>query len=168
VVAGEDVDRHAIAVGVVDRHRRVLDADGAVAEHGHRLAFDLEVAVRHRHRRLFVQAGEELRHRVVAVVDDRLVDAAEARAGIRRHVLEVQRAQHVDHEVAARTVGGEHLVVGERIGLARRDGSSPGAGRCPRRSLGSGVERARARHEGRRAGHRGAFQKISPIHGQLF
>ena len=52
VVAADHDDRHAVAPGVVDRHRRVLQADGAVAEHHHRLAFDLEVAVRHRDRRI--------------------------------------------------------------------------------------------------------------------
>jgi len=48
-VAEHDVDRYSIAVCVVDRHRRVLQADGAVREDAERLSFDLEVAVRHRY-----------------------------------------------------------------------------------------------------------------------
>ena len=165
VVAGHDVDRDAVAVGVVDRHRRVLDADRAVAQHRHRLAFGLEVAVRHRHRGLFVAAGDELRRRVAAVVDDRLVDAAEARSRVGRDIFEVERLDDVDHEVAAWSVGGQHVDVGRRIGLARR---------CRRRGL--------RRRRGRGAGHgcpglrevecrstsdRGALEKVSTIDGTL-
>ena len=69
-VAGEDVHRNAVAVGVVDRHRRVLQTDRAVDHDGHRLAFGLEVAMGHRDRRLLVAAGEELRRPIAAVVDD--------------------------------------------------------------------------------------------------
>ena len=58
-IAAHDVDRHAIAPGVVDRHGGVLQPDHAVADHRHRLAFDLGVAVRHRDRDLLVRAGED-------------------------------------------------------------------------------------------------------------
>ena len=40
VVADDQVDRHAVAPGVVERHRGVLQADGAVRHHGERLALD--------------------------------------------------------------------------------------------------------------------------------
>ena len=89
-VAENNVHRHAVRVGVVDRHRRVLQADGAVRQHHQRLAFDLEVAVRHRHRRFFVAAGDQLRSLVAAVVDQRFVQPAEAGPGIRADVIEVQ------------------------------------------------------------------------------
>ena len=60
-VAEDDVDRHAIAPRVVDRHRRVLQPDRPVRHDRERLALDLGVAVRHRHRRLFVAAGRSTR-----------------------------------------------------------------------------------------------------------
>ena len=129
-VAGQDVDRHAVAVGVVDRHRRVLHADRAVTQRRHRLALGLEVAVGHRHRRLFVQAGDELGRCVAAVVDDRLVDAAEARAGIGGDELEVQRLDHVDHEVAAGSVGRQDLDAAAGIDLAWRDRRAGLSGRA--------------------------------------
>ncbi len=167
-VAGEDVDRHAVAVGVVDRHRRVLQADRAVGEDRHRLPFHLEVAVGHGHRRLFMAAGDELRHRVAAVVDDRLVNAAEARAGIRRDVLEVQRLEDVDHEVAAGPGGRFAGDLDDRVGLA--------GGSCRRRArpLGRrsrcgrlGGRRHGIGHERRRARHRRTLQKVPTIDGQF-
>ena len=121
-VAGEHVHRDAVAVGVVDRHRGVLQADRAVAQHGHRLTLGLEVGVRHRDRRLLVQAGDELRLRVVAVVDDRFVDTAEARARVRGDVLEVERLEHVDHEVAAGPIDRDGFVIAGRVGFAWRNG----------------------------------------------
>ena len=74
-VAEDDVDGHAVGVGVVDRHRRVLEAHGSVRHHQHRLAGDLGVAVRHGDRRFLVTAGQELGRRVAAVVDQRFVEA---------------------------------------------------------------------------------------------
>src|SRR5262249_4027065 len=101
---------------------------------------------------------------VAAVVDDRLVDAAKARAWICGYELEVERLDHVDHEVAAGAIGGEHLDGRRWIGLARRRRR---AGCRRRRALrrsssshGSGQERCRTRH-GR------AVQKASTIDGML-
>ena len=134
-VAGEHHDRHAITPGVVDAHRGMLQADGAMHQHAHRLARRLGVAVRHRHRRFLVQAGEELRLLVATVVDQRLVQAAKARARIGRHVVEVERLDDVDHEIGARTLDHDVarqllLFVGRglgRLGGLRRHGRS-GAG----------------------------------------
>jgi hypothetical protein len=70
-----------------------------MAEDHLRLAGRFEVAVRHRDRRLFVHARDEIRHRVLAVVDQRLVQAAEARRRIGIDVLDLERLDHVDHEV---------------------------------------------------------------------
>jgi hypothetical protein len=41
-VADHDVDRHAIAPGIVERHRGVLQADHAMAHHGQRPAIGVE------------------------------------------------------------------------------------------------------------------------------
>ena len=62
IVAGDHQHRHAIIVGLVNRHGRVLNSDGAVQQREHRLAFGLGVTVRHGHGRLFMQRGDELRH----------------------------------------------------------------------------------------------------------
>ncbi len=112
--AAHDVDGHAVAPGIVHGHRRVLQADDAVADHGHRLALDLGVAVAHRHRDLLVRAGENFRLDVAAVVDDGLVQAAEARGAVHREIVDIQRLEHVDHEVAA--AGG----LGHGIALRRQ------------------------------------------------
>ena len=53
-VADHHEDRHAVASGVVERHRGVLQADRAVRQRQHRLAFDLGIAVRHRDRHFLV------------------------------------------------------------------------------------------------------------------
>jgi hypothetical protein len=133
VVAADHDHRHTVAPGVVDRHRRVLQAHGAVAERHQRLAGNLEVAVAHRDGGFLVHAGEELRHLVAAVVDERLVDAAVARGAVRRAVLDAERLDDVDHEVRAR-----HAADAVRRQLARR------------LRLGGGGLRAR-RQRGRRA-----------------
>jgi len=99
--AADDDDRHAVAPGIVDRHRSVLQADGAVAQGQERLAGGLEVAVRHRDRRFLVHAGQEFGFLVAAVIDQRLVQAAEARRRVRRQIFEIERLDDIDHEVRA-------------------------------------------------------------------
>ncbi len=97
--ARDDEDRNAIAPRVVQTHRGMLQAHGAMRHDHHRLAGGLRVAVRDRHRRLLVQARQELGLAIAAVVDDGFVQAAKARAGIGRDVLEIERLDDVDHEV---------------------------------------------------------------------
>ena len=144
-VAEDEINRNAIAPRVVDRHRRVLGADGAVHAHQHGLAFDLRVAVGHRHRDLFVRAGDALGIAVAGVVDDRLVDADEARGTHREHVFHVHRAEQIDHEVgrvlllfgagcrAPRPVARAGGLWRRRRGLRRRAGSSRRGGDRRRR-----------------------------------
>ena len=98
-VARNDEHGHTIRVSVVDCHRRVLQTDVAMHQREHRLAFNLREAVRHRDRRFLVAARQQLRHLVIAVVDDRLVQPLEARSRIARGVLEAEALDHVDHEV---------------------------------------------------------------------
>ena len=76
-IAGHDNGGHLIAEAVVDRHRGVLEANHAVHHRGHRLACDFRVAVGHRHRGFFVDAGNELGLRVHAVIDEGFLQAAE-------------------------------------------------------------------------------------------
>ncbi len=93
-----DEDRHAVEIGVVDRHAGVQQADEIVQDHRHRLAARLGVAVRDLHRDLFVVAQHH-RRLVVAVVDQRIVQAAEARAGIERDVGKIVALDAVDDDV---------------------------------------------------------------------
>ena len=111
-------DRHAIGPGLEERHRRVEQADGAVNDDQHRLAGGLGVAVRHGDGRFLVQAGEQLGRGVLAVVDERFVQALERRAGIDGGVLEADLLEHVHHEVGGRPP--------LRRGACRRAGRSPG------------------------------------------
>ena len=93
-----DEDRHPVEERVVDRHAGVQQADEVVQDHDHRLAGRLGVAVRDLHRDFLVVA-EHHRRFVVAVVDQRVVQAAEARAGIERDVGKVVPLDHVDDHV---------------------------------------------------------------------
>ena len=71
----------------------------------HRLAGDLGIAVRDRDRGLLVQAQQHLRRGVADVVDEAVVQAAIARAGIERDVGNVEVAQHLGDDVAAEAGG---------------------------------------------------------------
>ena len=84
MIAGDYVDGDTVAPGVVGRHRRVLQAYRPV---------------RHRDRRLFVQTADELEVHGAAVVDQPLVQTAEARARFGAEVLEVERLEDVDQVV---------------------------------------------------------------------
>ena len=172
VVAEDHVHRHAIAPRVVDRHRRMLQADRPVRHHRKRFALRLEVGVRHRHRRLFVAAGEELGTPVAAVVDERFVQPAEARARVRADVVEPERLEHVDHEVgAAALVFAQHLDVGRRRGFGRQRHRRPGFWRlatggggrgrkAPPTARGFGLRVGRGgRSDDRRAGERALLQE---------
>ena len=94
----DDEDRHAVEIGVVDRHAGVQQADEIVQDHHHRLAGRLGVAVRDLHRDLFVVAQHH-RRLVAAIVHQRIVQAAEARAGIQRDVGEAVALDAVDDDV---------------------------------------------------------------------
>ena len=63
-----------------------------------------------------MHARDHLGRVVAAVVDDRFVQAAEARAGVRADVLEAERLEDVDHEVGAAA-----LVVADHLDLAGAD-----------------------------------------------
>jgi hypothetical protein len=91
----------------------VLQADGAVRHHRHRLAGRLGIAVRHADRGFLVQAGEELGLGVAAVIDQRFVQAAEARPRVGRDVFEAERLDDVDHEIRARPL--DHDVAGQQL-----------------------------------------------------
>ena len=94
----DDEDRHAVQIRVVDRHAGVQQADEIVQDHHHRLAGRLGVAVRDLHRDLFVVAQHH-RRLVAAIVHQRIVQAAEARAGIQRDVGEAVALDAVDDDV---------------------------------------------------------------------
>ena len=99
IVAAEHDHRHAVAIRVVDIHGGVHQPDRAVDQRHQRLVGDLVIAVGDADAAFLMGAGEEFRHRVLAVVDQRLVDGAIARCRIGRQVFDVERLDDVDHEV---------------------------------------------------------------------
>jgi hypothetical protein len=162
-VAAHHDDRHAVAPGVVHRHAGVLQADHAMADHGERLARHLGVALSHVDRDLLMRTGDDLGLGVAAVVDQRLMQAAEARGAVHREVVDVERLEHVDHEVAA----ARGLVdrIGRRRHRIRRGKLGP-------RHLGLGARRRfGSRRDGGIGGRRqrgctneaGAFQETASL-----
>ena len=78
-----DEDRHAVEIGVVDRHAGVQQADEVIRITAAGLPVRLGIAVRDLHRDLLVVAQDHRRF-VVAVIDQQVVQAAKARAWIER------------------------------------------------------------------------------------
>src|SRR5262249_4486169 len=68
--------RNAITPSVVNRHGRMLETNRAMDQRHDRLARRLEVAVTHGDAGFLVRAGEEFRHRVLAVIDQGFVNPA--------------------------------------------------------------------------------------------
>jgi hypothetical protein len=100
-IAAHDDDGHPVAPGVVHRHRGVLQANHAVANHGHRLALDLGVALRHMDRDFLVRTGQDFRPGVAAVIDDRFMKPAETRGAIHGEIVDVECLEDIDHEIPA-------------------------------------------------------------------
>jgi hypothetical protein len=90
----------------------VLHANRSVNANHQRLAFDLEITMRHADRRFFVAACDELGILVAAVVDEGLVQAAERIAGIRAQIFEADGLEGVDHEVRAWMIDRNRLYIG--------------------------------------------------------
>ena len=76
----------------------------------HRAAGHLRVAVRDRDGVLLVEAEQHLRPLVAEVVDEAVVQPAEARARIERDVGDVERAQRLGDRVAAEQRAGRARV----------------------------------------------------------
>src|SRR5262250_694790 len=103
-VSGDDVDRHAVTVGVVDGHGSMLNSNSAVSEDGERLAFNLRVSVGHGDGGFFMTASDELGILVATIVDHGFMKASEGRARISAHVLDAERLDDVDHVVRASAI----------------------------------------------------------------
>ena len=161
-VAQDDVDRHAVAPGVVDRHGGVLQSDRAVGKDAERLALDLGVSVRHSHRRLLVAVGDELGALVAAVIDHRFVEAAEARPRVGANVFEAQGLDNVHHEIRAGPPLGERVDFRRPVGLGRRH-HGYGTGRLCR----LGVRRLARRHQRRGADDGSVSQEVATVNGRL-
>ncbi len=120
-ITGEHHHRNSVAPGVVDRHRRVLQTDGAVRQDTHRLARRLGITMRHRHRRFLMGAGEELGFLIAAIIDDGFLQAAKARSRIRRDIFHAGRFDHIDHIIGTRPandlVSGLRAIFGLPVGL---------------------------------------------------
>ena len=79
---------------------------------------------------------------LLAVVDQRLVDAAEARSAVRRQIFDVERLDDVDHEIGAGDAADAIAVGLRRAGLG---------GDRPARSAAAPTVRARPRRRRRRS-----------------
>ena len=90
------VDRHAVAPRIVERHRGVLQADSAVRQNQHRLAFDLGIAIRHGDRCFFMHACMPID---LEIINQRLVQAAKAIARIAGNVLDAETLDDIRHVV---------------------------------------------------------------------
>ncbi len=87
--AAEHHHRHAVDVGVEDRHAGMLQTDHVVHDGDHRFVFRLGVAMGDGDRDFFVMAEDHFGLVIAAIVDDGIVNAAESRAGIERGVFDV-------------------------------------------------------------------------------
>ena len=160
-IANDHVDGRLVAIGVVQRHGGVLQADRGLRHHRHRLALDLHIAMRHGHGDFLVGATEQFRRLVAAMIDDRLMKAAEGVGRCLGHIFDLQHLQDIDHEVAA--AGG----LLDRIGR-RRQGLRGHVGRRHRTACGRGDGRLGGGGPGRsqrRAGQRSALQKAAAADG---
>ena len=139
-IASKEQHRNTVAVGVVDRHRGVLRADGSVHDRGHRLARHLGVAMRHSDRHFLVQAGQPFRALVSPIIDETFLQGAEGRAGTGCDIIEVERLADVDHEVGAGLLGRKTFDLRWPIALfgLRRRARRWGIGFCGLRSLRTG------------------------------
>ena len=127
----------------------MLQTDGAVADHAHRLAFDLRVALRHRGGDLLVRAREDL-GLVVRVIQHGLVQPAEARSAVHGEVFDAERVQDLGHEVAAAR-GLNDGIDGRRLGFrldVRQRRRAVGRGRI------AGLGGGRYHRRGQRGGAR--------------
>ena len=114
----DDEDRHAVDIRIVDRHGGVQQPDQVVQDHGHRLAGGLGIAVGDLHRDLFVLAQHH-RRLVAAVVDERIVQAAKARARIERDGRKAVALDQIDDDVG---LPAAVVLVGARLARRRRCG----------------------------------------------
>jgi hypothetical protein len=98
-------------------------------QHHDRPAGDLEIAVRHADGGLFVHTGDEFRLSVLAVSEQRFVQAAEAGGRIGEGVFDVQGLNDVDHEIRSGRAA-DTRQLGRQLGLC---GGELGGGQHRRR-----------------------------------
>ena len=99
--AAEHHHRHAVDVGVENRHAGMLQTDHVVDDGDHRFVLRLGVAMSDGHRDFFVMAEDHFGLVIAAIVDDRIVDPAEGRTGVERGVLDIVRLHHIDDDIGA-------------------------------------------------------------------
>jgi hypothetical protein len=139
-----------------------------MAQRHQRFAGHLEIAVRHGDRGFLVRAGEKFRHLVAAVIDQRLVDGAEAGSRVRRQIFDIEGLDDVDHEVGAGNATDPRQFL-RRRGLGDRDlHGGRQRGRPPRCADGrirggSGLRRWRCQRRCR-ARDRSSGQEFAPTH----
>ena len=93
--------RLAVAERVEDRHVRVHQPDVGMDDGRHRLVRGFRIAVRNAHRMVFMQAQQHARIGIAEMVDDGIVQAAIAGAGVEAHIFKPEPAQHLRRHVRA-------------------------------------------------------------------
>ena len=93
--------RLAVAIGVEDRHVGVHQSDVGMNDGRHRLIRGFRIAVRNAHCMVFMQAQQHARIGIAQMVDDGIVQAAIAGAGVEAHIFKPEPAQHLRRHVRA-------------------------------------------------------------------
>ena len=165
IVANHDVNRHAVAEGVVDRHRGVLQTYCAMGEYAERFSLHLGVAVGHRDRGFFMAAADEFGLAVTSIVNYRFMKSPEARTCDGADVFDAEGFQYVHHEVGPGAVQSEDFGIRGRIGFDQRRQKGQGSG-------GRLLNRLRGQSFGRccerRCSGDHAFQEVSTPCGYFF
>ena len=103
-VADNDEYRNPVAIRVVDTHCRMLQPNGPMCHNPDGFSLDFRVGMSHSHRRFFMTARDEFGFLISAIINDRLVQSPETGARVRAEVLDIQRFDHINHEVRAAVI----------------------------------------------------------------
>ena len=92
---------NVVAVRVINRHRSMLQTDDVMHDRRHDLARRLGIAVRDGDGNLFVAAENHLRigFPSALIIDQRIVNAAEARPWIQRDILNAEYFEQIDDQI---------------------------------------------------------------------
>ncbi len=121
---GAQQHRDGIARHVHQLANRVCGADGDVQHHRRRLSRDAVVAVRHRHREIFMRRGDEARVLAsAAVARNRLDDRREIGAGIGEDIVDAAFAEPGEKRFRGKIGRGQgsvgNLVHGSHVSIVR-------------------------------------------------
>ena len=109
--------RCAVAPGVENRHGGVHQPDIGMDDRHHGRARDLGPAMGDGDGAFLMQRQQHLRALVTQPVDQAVMQAAIARAGVERHIGNVERAQQIGHGITAPDAAGRGGLIGRQRAL---------------------------------------------------